>query len=167
MKLSNLYRLDEGRKTIDTGEIGLNRKTWVLENPSAQGIIDAIDQLNKWYDGGDKKATAAGWTGIQGTWVWDRSRIDHFSVADHFGIDKQVSIPFYIKVEEIGPNSITTDVTFEVSDFSGRKSFSSLMRQPIILGIMRLLAKRKAQLPSTADDDDYAELLGSLRGSDY
>ena len=168
MKLSDLYHIDEGRKIIDTGEIGLQRKTWVLENPSAANIVDALDQMNKDSDGSGSHGVAAGWTGGQGTWVWDRMRIDHFTVAHKFGIDNQKSIPFYIRTADVGPNNITLDVTFEVSEYSGRKSFDSLMRRPIIIAIMQLLAQRREMTePEYSKDDDYTELLGSLTGSDY
>jgi hypothetical protein len=158
MKLSDIHKIDEVRKTVETGEIGLSRKTWVLENPSPQSIVAALDNLS-----GD---TLGGWTGSQGTWVWDRFRTDHFHIAKLMGLDRTKAIPFYIKAEERSPDGTALEVNFETSEFSGVQSVDSLMAQPIINAVMRILAKRKEEL-RVEEPDDYSELLGSLGSSDY
>jgi len=158
MKLSNIYhQIDEGKRMVEIDGVGIKRKTWVLENPSHQSIVDAIDQVGE---------TLGGWTGPQGTWVWDRFRIDHFSVAKAMGVDRTKMIPFYIKVEEKNPDGSAAEVNFETSEFSGVKSIDVLMSQPAIMGVMRILAKRKEEL-SREENDDFSDLLGSLNASDY
>lgn len=158
MKLSNIYhQIDEGKRMVEIDGVGIKRKTWVLENPSHQSIVDAIDQVGE---------TLGGWTGPQGTWVWDRFRIDHFSVAKAMGVDRTKMIPFYIKVEEKNPDGSAAEINFETSEFSGVKSIDVLMSQPAIMGVMRILAKRKEEL-SREENDDFSDLLGSLNASDY
>ena len=158
MKLSDIHhKIDEGKRMVEIDGVGIKRKTWVFENPSHQSIVDAIDLVGE---------TLGGWTGPQGTWVWDRFRIDHFSVAKAMGIDRTKMIPFYIKVEEKNPDGSAAEVNFETSEFSGVKSIDVLMSQQIIIGVMRILAKRKEE-SGVEVQDDYSDLIGSLSASDY
>ena len=154
MKLSSIHQVEEARKVIDSESVG-GRKLWVLESPSPNNIISALDQV------GD---TLGGWISPHGTWVWNRFNASHGHIAKTIGIEPSKSIAFYIKPEEI-VNGEVVDVNFETSEFSGSKSIDRLMTNSLIMGVMQILAKRKDAL-NNQETDDYADLLGSLGGSD-
>lgn len=158
MKLSKIHQIEEGRKIIDSESIG-GRKVAVLENPSPQSVINELDRIQD---------TLGGWISKHGTWIWNRYSASHGHIANSMGIDPSGSIAFYIKpeVEKINGEVTVTDVTFEVSEFSGSKSFKALMSTKFISGIMKLLADRNERL-NTNQDDDFSDLLGSLTASDY
>lgn len=156
MKLSNVYKINEGRKIIDSETIGA-RKVAVLENPSPKSVVDELDRIQD---------TLGGWIYGKNVWIWNRYLASHYHIARTMGIEPENAIAFYIvpEKEKINGQLVVTDATFEVSEFSGSKSFKALMNSSYINGIMRILAERKR---NDEPEDDYSELLGSLNSRDY
>ena len=142
MKLSTICKINEGKRIIDIDEWGLNRKTWVLENPSAQSIVSALDEV---------ESTLGGWTGPQGTWVWDRFRTNHAYVAKSIVIDTTTMIAFYIDITA-KPYGSVTEVEFSMSEVGGIISVDKLMIQPIVNNILHVLSKRKDELNNARDE---------------
>jgi len=156
---SQHQNIDEGKKIIDD-EISPGRKLWVLEDPSASAVVNALDQVDD---------TLGGWISPIGSWVWNRFKASHEHVAKTMGIKASSSVAFYIKPEE-KINGKIVDVTFETSEFSGRDDIDGLMTHPLIMNIMTILAKRKEEEtkePEYSKKFDYDELLSSLHGTDY
>lgn len=149
-----LHQIDEGRKIIDA-EYGFKKLT-IAENPEAKSVVNELDKNDN---------ILGGWISKYGSWVWQRDDASHDHIAKQIGIDPKEAIAFYIIPEKYDEGKVI-DVLFEVSEFSGSKSFTSLMDTTLVNNIMNLLAKRK-ESKAEADDFNVDDLVASLGGSDY
>ena len=156
MKLSKiLYHIDESRKLFDA-EYGF-KKISVIENPGAIGVINELDKSTQ---------ILGGWISKNGSWIWRRDDASHNHIAKQVGIYPKESIAFYIKPEGYDNQGKVLDVNFEVSEFSGSKSFSALMKTTLINNIMKILSKRKDDREEY-NDFNVDDLISSMNAKDY
>lgn len=150
----------ERRITIDN-ETMPPTKISILENPPPLAVINMLQKLPRAVG-----TSLGGWISDNGIFVWDRDDASHHHIANVFKINARKAMAFYIRPIRRDSKGQITDIGFEVSDFSSRATIDQLLDHPYIMDLMNVVAKRKEQ-DENIEQDDYQELLGSLRGSDY